>query len=152
MIQKLTGGLLAAVIVGGLSMSAVAEPTAEDAFDYRKAVMTTLRGHIVAASMIVRGLVEDEGYLVNHALGLANGVAEIHRVFQEGSAIGDSEALPVIWEQTDKFKAVMQKAEEATRNFHKVVAGGADLEAAGTAFREVGMSCRGCHDDFRVPH
>ncbi|MBT8084211.1 MAG: cytochrome c [Woeseia sp.] len=152
MYQKTLQSVFLACIICAISSSALAEPAPEDAFDYRVAVMTTLKGHIVAASMIVRGLVEDDGYLVNHALGLANGVAEIHRVFQEGSAVGETEALPAIWEQPEKFKAVMEKSEEATRNFHLVVAEGGDKDAIGAAFRSVGMSCRGCHDDFRVPH
>lgn len=152
MLKKLIGGSLAACVFFGLSLSAVAETTAEDAYDYREAVMTTLKGHLVASSMIVRGLASDDGYLVKHALGLANSLAEVHRVFPAGSVTADSEALPVIWEEPEKFKAAIQKAETASQNFHKVVAGGGDQEAVGAAFREVAMSCRGCHDDFRVAH
>ncbi len=150
MFKKFTGVLLTACVVCGLSFSAIAETTAEDALDYRKAVMTTLKGHLLAASMIVRGLADDDGYLVEHARGLANSAGEIHRVFQPGSAVGDSEALPVIWEQPEKFKAALQKAADAAENFHRVAASGADKAALGAAFKEVGMSCRGCHDDFRV--
>jgi cytochrome c556 len=150
MSKEFTGALLAACIVCGLSYNAIAESTAEDALDYRKAVMTTLKGHLLAASMIVRGLAEDEGYLVQHAKGLANSAAEIHRVFPAGSAVDDSEALPAIWEQPEKFKAALQKAQDATENFHRVVASGSDNAAIGAAFKDVGMSCRGCHDDFRV--
>lgn len=152
MIKTLAGGVFAAIIVTGCSTTAVAEPSAEDAYEYREALMTTLRGHIVAASKIVRGQIEDDGYLVNHARGLASGVAEIHRVFQEGSLTEESEALPVIWEQPEKFREVMKNSEEATAAFYEVVADGGDDAAIAAAFRNVGMSCRGCHDDFRVPH
>lgn len=152
MIRKVLGGALIACVICGVSLSAGAETTAEDARDYREAVMTSLKGHLVASSMIVRGLASDDGYLVNHALALANSLAEVHRVFPEGSDVGETEALPVIWEQPEKFAAAINKAETASKNFHEVVAGGGDKDAIGAAFREVAMSCRGCHDDFRVAH
>lgn len=150
MMREATRAVLTTVFLCGFFATASAAPTAEYAFDYRKAVMTTLKGHLLAASMIVRGLVDDDGYLVDHATGLANSAAEIHRVFQEGSDVGETEALPAIWEQPDKFKAALQKAADATSNFQRVVASGSDKAAIGAAFRDVGMSCRGCHDDFRV--
>lgn len=138
-----------AAMVAALPLAATAEPAAEDAYGYREAVMTSLKGHIGAASMIVRGLVEDEGFLLDHAQGLAAGVAEIHRVFQEGSAVEDSEALPAIWEKPGEFEEAILKAETATENFRKAVADEAGSEAIDAAFREVGTACRGCHDNFR---
>ena len=69
--------LTAVAVTLGLSIHAAADTTPEDAADYRVAIMTTLRGHIGASSMTVRGLVEDRGQLVNHAQGLANGVMEL---------------------------------------------------------------------------
>jgi cytochrome c556 len=135
-------------VIVGVAMQAYAETTPEDAFDYRKAVMTSLRGHIGAASMIARGLVED-GDVVSHAQGLANGAKELHTLFPAGSNVGESEALPVIWEKPQEFAAAIRKAEEATAAF-VVAAESGDQEAIGGAFRDVGMACRGCHDNFRV--
>ncbi len=150
--RKFLTAVTASVAACAVSLVAFAEPSAEDAQKYRVSIMTTLKGHIGAASMIVRGLVEDDGHLLAHAEGLKNGVAELHRVFQEGSAVGESEALPAIWEQPEKFAAALENSEMATTEFVKVVAAGGDRAAAGAAFRNVGMSCSGCHDDFRVAH
>jgi cytochrome c556 len=147
----LTGRLVILVAACGLASPIFADTTAEDAKDYRISIMTTLRGHIGATSMTVRGLVDDHGQLAAHAEGLANGIAELQYVFQEGSVVDDSEALPVIWEQAEKFAAAIKKAEDATVAFKEAVGSG-DSEAIGAAFRNVGMSCRGCHDDFRVAH
>lgn len=149
--RKITGSLIAVAVAFGLSVQVAAETTAQDAKDYRGSIMTSLRGHIGASSMTVRGLVDDHGQLAAHADGLANGVAELKHIFQEGSAVDESEALPAIWEETEKFAAAIAKAEEATAAFKVAVASG-DKEAIGGAFRNVGMSCRGCHDDFRVAH
>lgn len=145
LVTILTAGIL------GMSFYAFGDTTPEDAADYRIATMTALRGHVFAASLISRGLVEDQGYLVNHAQGMVNGVAELHRVFPDGSLVGESEALPVIWEKPEEFAAAIEKAIEATAAFAEV-AGSGDMEVIDAAFRNVGLACRGCHDNFRVEH
>lgn len=138
---------LAVIFVGPLV--AMADTTPEDAKAYRTSVMTTLRGHIGAASMHVRGLVDDNGFLKAHAEGLANGARELKHLFPAGSDVDDSEALPVIWEQPEEFQKVIDNAEKATAAFSEAVSTG-DRAAIGAAFRDVGAACRGCHDRFRL--
>lgn len=135
----------------GISIQAGADTTPEDAYDYRTAIMESLRGHIRAASMSVRGLVEDRGQLVNHAKGLANGTAEFDYIFPAGSNVSDSEALPVIWEEPEEFAAAIKKVQQASAAFVAAAESG-DAERIGGAFRELGGACRGCHDRFRVAH
>ena len=138
-----------AALTATLSFTALAQTTPEDANDYRVSVMTALRGHIGAASMIARGLVANDGHLIGHAQGLDSAANELHRVFPEGSAVGESEALPAIWEDAEGFAAAIEAMTEATAAFVEAAEGG-DGEAIGAAFRNVGMSCRGCHDNYRV--
>jgi cytochrome c556 len=128
---------------------ALTDTVPEDAKSYRTSVMTSLRGHIGAASMHVRELVDDNGFLRAHAEGLANGARELKHVFPAGSDVDDSEALPVIWEQPEEFQKAIDNAEKATAAFSEAVAGG-DKAAIGAAFRDVGAACRGCHDRFRL--
>lgn len=150
----MTRYIVTALAVASLSLACTvdvsAETSSEDAYEYRESAMTALRGHIGAVSKIVRGLVEDRGFLLRHAEGLANGTAELDHLFPEGSAIGDSEALPAIWEDPEEFAAAIDEAQKATEAFRKVVAEGGDRAAIGSAFRDVGDSCRGCHDRFRA--
>ncbi len=138
-------GVLAAV---GASIPALADTTPEDAKDYRASIMTVLRGHVGAASMIARGLVDNNGQLEAHADGLVNAAAELENIFPEGSNVEGSESLPAIWENPEEFQAAIDKLVTAAANF-KEVAGSGDRAAIGGAFREVGLSCRGCHDNFR---
>lgn len=149
--QRRIKGALIAIATLGLAVQVAAETTPEDAKGYRVSVMTALRGHIGATSMTVRGLVDNHGQLASHADGMANAAAELKYLFAEGSDVDESEALPSIWEEPEKFAAAIKKAEEATAAFQEAVAGG-DSETIGKAFRDVGMACRGCHDDFRVAH
>lgn len=145
---KKTGILasLALAVFGG--SAAFADTTPEDAKDYRSAVMTALRGHIGAASMIARGLVDNNGQLVGHAAGLANGAAELKNLFPAGSDVEGSEALPAIWSEPEKFSEAIDAMVAATGEFESAAASG-DSAAIGAAFRQVGMACRGCHDNFR---
>lgn len=131
------------------STVAVADTTPEDAKAYRASVMTTLRGHVSAASMHVRELVDDNGFLKAHADGLANGAKELKYIFPAGSDVDDSEALPIIWEQPEEFQKAIGNAEKATEAFSEAVSGG-DRAAIAAAFRDVGAACRGCHDQFRL--
>ena len=138
-------GLAATVVV---AMPVLADTTPEDAKDYRAAVMTAFRGHIGAASMIARGLVENDDQLVGHAQGLASSAKELANLWPAGSDVNESESLPAIWEEPEKFAEAIDAMVTATDAFVAAAESG-DAEAIGGAFRNVGMSCRGCHDNFR---
>ena len=151
MLRKTLCAAAALAITAVPAIHALADTTPEDAADYRKAVMTALRGHIGASSMIARGLVENDGHLVGHAEGLASAASELDRLFPEGSNVGESEALPIIWEEPGAFAEAIAKMQQATAAFVEAAKSG-DQEAIGAAFRNVGMGCRGCHDRYRVEH
>jgi cytochrome c556 len=129
-------------------LTARAETTAEDSRDYRISVMSSMGGHVGAISRLVRGRVEDHGFLAKHAEALANGAAELQYLFPPGSNVGDSEALPVIWEEPEEFAKMIADAERATAAFSEAASAG-DEDAIAAAFRDVGAACRGCHDRFR---
>jgi cytochrome c556 len=149
--RKLTAAIAALAATAAISFQAIADTTPEDALDYRKAVMTSFRGHIGASSMIVRGLVENDGHLAGHAAGIAAGAAELDRIFPAGSNVGESEALPAIWDDAEGFATAVDNMQAAAAAFVEAAESG-DAEAIGAAFRNVGMGCRGCHDNYRVEH
>lgn len=143
-----TIALALCLAVTAASFSARAETSSEDAKDYRQAVMSALGAHISAISMHVRGLVDDNGFLDEHAKSLARTAAELGHVFPAGSDVGDSEALPAIWERPEEFTEVVAEAERAAAALAEAASSG-DRQAVGAALREVDAACRGCHDDFR---
>lgn len=149
MLKKSVALTISLTVMLATTLVAVADTAPEDAKVYRTSVMTTLRGHVGAASMHVRGLVDDNGFLTAHAAGLANGARELRYLFPAGSDVDESEALPVIWEQPEEFQKAIDSAQKATAAFSEAVAGG-DKAAIGAAFRDVGAACRGCHDRFRL--
>lgn len=146
--SALTMAIALCVAASAVRVTAWAETTPEDAKDYRISVMSSMGGHIGAISKHVRGLVENHGFLAKHAEALANGAAELQYLFPFGSNVGDSEALPVIWEEREEFAQAIAKAEKATAAFSEAASAG-DEDSIAAAFRDVGAACRGCHDHFR---
>jgi cytochrome c556 len=60
-----------------------------------------------------------------------------------------TEALPVIWEQYDRFEELAGNAQRSAEQLVEVAAGG-DEEAVRRAAAALLDNCRACHDDFRV--
>jgi cytochrome c556 len=120
----------------------------ENYIKYRQLMMKAIGGHMGAASQILRGLVAPEGDLQVHAQSLAALTTNIPRLFPEGSDFGETEALPAIWDDRAKFEEAAEAAKTATSAFAEAVAGG-DMETIAAAHREVGKSCKGCHESFR---
>ncbi len=75
--------------------------------------MTALSGHAGAISMTVRGLAGNPRHASKHAEAKSTLGTELGTLFQEGSNVEKSEALPVIWEDPEEFAEAVAKAEEA---------------------------------------
>lgn len=69
-------------------------------------------------------------------------------LFPEGSAVGDTAALPAVWEKNADFQAILVKAvTEATQM--KAAAEAGDAAAYTTAIKTLGGFCGECHQTFR---
>lgn len=67
-----------------------------------------------------------------------------------GPEAGKTRALPEVWSKPDDFTAAQKMfAERAPKLLAAVKA--KDVAAVTAAFREVGGSCKNCHDTFRSP-
>jgi cytochrome c556 len=149
--RKLVIAVTALTLFLGFSMQVTAETSDDNAFKYRQNIMTALKGHAGAIAMQARGLAGDPSKVANHAKAMAGLGSELHLVFAEGSKVEDSESLDAIWEKPEDFAAAVAAAEEALAALGEVADSG-DMKVIGAAFRDVGKSCKGCHDDFRVAH
>jgi cytochrome c556 len=78
----------------------------------------------------------------------AGNFSKAKELFPEGSAEG--RALPVIWEQNEKFNMTFDQGIAAAEAV--AAAGSAGDEAAfKEAFMQMGGSCKSCHETFREP-
>lgn len=149
MLQHFRPLMIMAACVVAFASSAGADEHAEDVIKYREALMKSLGGHIVAISQIVSGRVNPEGHLRVHAVAIAGLTGDLTEFFPEGSYDEESEAKPEIWEDWAGFEAAADKNRKATRAFLKSVESGAEGADLAASFKQLGGSCKGCHEDFR---
>ena len=60
----------------------------------------------------------------------------------------DTEALAAIWDQPEEFASATLKLQETSAALVEA-AGTGDAAAVGAAVKEMGGSCKNCHDQFR---
>lgn len=69
-------------------------------------------------------------------------------LFPEGSAVGDSEALPAIWENNADFQAILVSAVTAATAMKSAAEAG-DAAAYGASMKTIGGFCGQCHQTYR---
>lgn len=79
---------------------------------------------------------------------LRDNYSHIPALFPEGSIVGDSEALPAIWENFDAFTAIADAGVAAAEGG---IAAAETGDAAGyaAALQAIGGTCGQCHQQFR---
>ena len=138
---------LVAASLTAVSTVSVAE-TPADAIKYRKQVMAAMGAHIGAFTLVNFGRVPHQGHLQAHANALADLGAQTRAIFPEGSGAGDTEALPLIWQEKERFAQAIAAVEKASADLKAAVNAG-DKAATAQAFKALGESCKGCHDRYR---
>ena len=132
-----------------ISNAAGAAKTPEDAIKYRHAVMEEMASHMSALTLILFDKVDGAAYAQGHADALARASAELEILFPEVSRDGDTEALPVIWDNPEKFSEAVAKAQSTTRDLQAAI-GGDDRPATLAAMAAAGKACKACHEDYRA--
>ena len=121
---------------------------AEATIDYRQGLMRALGGNVAATAAIIVDGAEFRDNLLIHTRYIVDATRDIPALFPEGSDFGETDALPSIWEEVEKFAQRSQENHEAALALHEAVEQGDDA-AIMAGFRSVGQSCRSCHEDFR---
>lgn len=67
-----------------------------------------------------------------------------------GSEAGKTRALPEIWSKPDDFTAAQKMFSDRAPKL-LAAAKAKDLGAVNSAFKDLGGSCKNCHDTFRAP-
>lgn len=137
-----------------IAVSAIALATTAafaDIIADRKAVMKENGKQVGVLVKMVQGEADFDAAAVIAALTALNNnvqAIDVAASFPPGSDKGDTTASPKIWEdmagfqaEVDKFKAVTAAA---------VAAPAQNLEALKPQVGEIGQSCSGCHETYRV--
>lgn len=115
---------------------------------YRQKAMSSQGGHMGAMAQIVRGKVSYPDHMKAHAVGVVGVAAHIKSMFPEGSDFGETEAKMAIWDNWADFEKAADETQEAADALVVAVDSG-DEAAIGKAFKNLGDSCKGCHEDFK---
>lgn len=136
-------GLLAISAVATVAQDGfVAPATSEEAVTMRKNLMREDGGIMRSAG----GLTGAEAVAAMQTL--QTNYSHIPALFPEGSIVGDSKALPAIWDNWDAFVAIAKTGEDAaTAGLAAAEAGDAAGYAA--ALQALGATCGACHQQFR---
>jgi cytochrome c556 len=128
--------------------SSFSATTPADAIKYRKAMMSAMAAHTGAFSLINFGRVEHQDQLLSHVEALATLGSQLDTLFPAGTGAGDTDALPLIWQEQEKFGQLVTATGKSTAELRDAVAAG-DKAATMKAFKAVGQACKGCHDRYR---
>ncbi len=104
----------------------------------------------------IRGQLEAEapdlGVIEASANTINANAQEIPNHFPEGTGVdsgADTEALESIWEKPEEFAAAAQKLVDTSAAL-AAAAGTGDIAAVGEGVKNMGGSCKACHDNFRL--
>lgn len=145
--SKLLAGL---AIAAGLAVVASGATVAQDVIAKRKAYMKAVGGAAKASNEMIKGEKPfDAKVAAEHMTKVSAGWDEFSKSFPKGTETGgETTASPKIWESfkdfDDKGKAMAAAATKAAA----AAAGGADAFKA--AWGDVGKTCKGCHEVYRV--
>lgn len=135
-------------MLAGLSVAGAADDPG-NIIKYRQNVMKASGAHLSAIAAIAKGDVGFTDQAEGHARAMAATAGDILPLFPEGSDTGaEHRSLPAIWTDWDGFEEAAQAYEDAMPALVEAAASG-DRAAIGGALRDVGQTCKGCHDDFR---
>jgi cytochrome c556 len=147
--QALLGAVAATTLM--LSLPAHAQfQKPEDAMAYRKGAFNVMGNHFARIGAMANGRVPFDATAAQVNADLVQTMSRLPFAgFIDGTnSVGNTNALPEVWSQGDKFKAAAQKMQDAVGKL-AVAAKTGNQDQIKAAFGDAGQSCKGCHDDFR---
>ena len=142
---------IAALATLALSSAVAAQDAAEPTpvAVYRSAVMDALQAHTGALRGLTGGELSHPEYITPHAEAVAALARMLDGIFPEGSGGEGTRAMASIWDDPAGFTAAREAFQRAASALLDAARSG-DTEAVAAANREVGLTCRECHGDFRA--
>jgi cytochrome c556 len=133
----------------GAVLAGIGAAGAADVYKDREALM---KGFGQRMNVIKGAVVEGKGTLVDAATAaqeITANAEKIPSVFPNGTNAGESEALPVIWEQWPGFEGKAQNMHDLAAKLAAAAASG-DKAITLAAFADLGKNgCGGCHETYR---
>jgi cytochrome c556 len=137
-------GLMSVGVIAAFAQDAFVAPTTpEEAVELRQATMKENGGTLRSAG----ALTGSEAVAAMQTL--LDNYTNMPALFPENSVVGDSKALPVIWENWEEFTAIIETGRSAAESGLAAAEAG-DAAAYGEAVKTIGATCGQCHQQFRA--
>ncbi len=149
--KKLTTALCLAGALGAaaISTAAIADETNPDII-HRQGIYKIVGGHMTALrSALLLQNDKTAGQLEYHAQGIVEAFKRMGDAYPADSQRGITKASSAIWENPDEFRQAGQNAFGAATNMLEVIQMDGSRREIMASFRDLGGSCKACHDDFR---
>jgi cytochrome c556 len=120
------------------------------AIAYRESLMTLVGANFGPMVAMLKGEIPwDDARMAGYGKDLKAVVGlDIMRGFPPGSAEGDTEAKPGIWENPEDFKEKLEAMQMQATKLGELAAGG-DRTATGDQIAATGKTCKACHDEYK---
>ena len=125
------------------------EESIEDIIKGRKAIFSNNAKLAKRVNILLKDFEVEEAEPI--ILEMSKNYENLSNYFPENSKEGyGTEALPIIWEEKDAFKALMQRAADDMLQLAKVMEEVDDIQA--TYKKLMWANCNACHSRYRKPH
>lgn len=133
-------------VLAMLGCGAASHADDQDTIDYRQHIMTTMGEQVSILGMMVQQKAPDADF-ATHAEVLALTAATAKTAFEP--EIQGGKAKPEVWSQWADFEKRIDALVAATADLAKTAKSGG-AAAAGPKMQSA-LTCKGCHDTYRVP-
>ncbi len=133
-------------LAAGITAAAVARAEDQDVIDYRVHVMKTMGEEVAAINLILKSEAPTESF-ATHVKILAVTAQTAKKAFE--AEVAGVHAKPAIWANWSDFAKRLDELQASTAELAKVAETGG-VAAAGPKV-EAALTCKNCHDLYRVP-
>ena len=148
-IVRIIGISLLVLITILVSTNANSEQSAEDIIKNRQAIFS--KNYNTAKkvqSLSSKGDFDEAKELM---LEMSENYITLKEMFPENTKEGfNTEALPLIWEEKDKFNSLMEKTSNDMVQLASIIENEDDIR--GTLKKLMWSNCKACHSKYRIPH
>ena len=144
--------LCATLVVTALGVAQAGFGKPKDAIKYRQSAMTLIGATFKQIAGVVQGKVpyNQEAFARDATIIHMLSTMPWEAMLTPGTDKGDTAMSPLVFQETDRFKATAQTFEKETAQLSKLANAG-DFKAAKAQFGVVAGTCKNCHSHFRKP-
>lgn len=141
--------IVGALGASAISTMAIADETNPDII-HRQGIYKVVGGHMTALrSSVLLNNEKTQAQAEYHAQGILEAFKRMGDAYPESSQRGITKASPAIWENPEGFREAGRNAFAAATNLLEVIQMDGSRREITAAYRDLGASCKACHDDFR---